>query len=141
MIIIAFHGSPFRLDHFKPSPFGIHAGNFDQSVHAATQKLSRIPFKLFESLHEDSDGWKGSIYRVRLTIHSTVRIADPRTPRKWRVAIERAKKDGYDSILYLNEYEGQTPSDSYCVFDPCQIEIVERLDGNEDCSSVMTCVI
>ena len=40
----------------------------------------------------------------------------------WEQGVERAKGKGYDGVVYLNEYEGETPADSWIAFNPNQIK-------------------
>lgn len=126
--LIAYHGSSHLFSHFKPSSSGLHFGTEDQAAHAATIKLARLPLKEFERIqaeHQTASRWLGRLYRVELDMQNTKRIADPRTPAAWSRIIKHARHEGYDSIVYANEYEGSTPSDSYCVFDPKQTKIIE----------------
>lgn len=128
-LIHAFHGTVFHFQSFKPSPSGIHAGTYDQAAHAATLKLGRIPLKEFENLAVSQQGWRGVIYRVEILLGRCKRINDPRTPAKWRRAIVGAKQEGFDSIVYLNEFEGRAPADSYCIFDSERIRLVSVIEG------------
>ena len=125
MMIHAHHGSPFTFNRFRECTSGLHFGTFDQAVHAATLKLARLPLLEFEQIQENPrNGWRGKIYHVALEIQKYKRITDPRTPKKWIQEIRRAKEDGYDAIVYTNDFEGSVPADSYCIFDPYQVKIL-----------------
>lgn len=123
--IEAFHGSASRFRSFKNSDYGIHAGTYDQAAHAATLKLGEIPLEKFEALQVDSNGWRGIIYRVRLDLGKSLRVEDPGTPKKWKKVISSARKNGYESIVYLNQFEGREEAESYCVFDSSKITILD----------------
>lgn len=126
-----YHGSPFRFKTFSASPSGIHLGTYDQAAHAATLKLARLPLKVFKGL-EEVNGRKGKIYVCEFSLGTTKRIDDPRTPQAWGKHIKKAQSEGYTSIVYLNEYEGTKPADSYCIFEPSQVFRLSFEAGNSE---------
>ncbi len=71
-------------------------------------------------------GWRGILLRVRLHMQRTKRQADARYPHAWAEQIRIARAEGFDSIVYLNEYEGEKDADSFVVFEPEQIAIIGR---------------
>lgn len=119
-IINVFHGSPYHFSEFKGSPAGIHFGTRDQAAHAATLKLGRIPLRDFERLQEVK-GWRGKIYSCSILVNNTKRIKDPRTASAWSRQIKKAISEGFDSIIYTNDFEGGEPESSYCIFSPTQV--------------------
>lgn len=119
----AYHGSPYKFDRFREHSSGLHFGTFDQAAHAAMNKLGRMPLAEFEKLPE-VNGWRGNIMLVRITCTKIKRVKDSRTPAAWSRVIKKALEEGYDALVYANDYEGRNAqSESYLVMNPAQIEI------------------
>lgn len=126
--VVAYHGTPFTFTEFTESPSGIHFGNLDQAAHAATIKLGKLPSHVFATLEPDSHGWCGRILKVQLSLGRTKRVKDARTAAKWVREIRKAISEGYDSLVYRNDFEGQAKgaTDSYVVFKASQARILGR---------------
>jgi hypothetical protein len=124
-----YHGTATHFTNFRASPAGIHLGTYEQAAHVATQKLSRLPLKDFEALKEDTQGFRGIILHCRVEMGITKRVKDARNSGGWARVIEKAKREGYDSLVYLNEWEGRDHADSYVVFDPGQIKSKQLATG------------
>ena len=111
-----------------------------------------VPFYTF---YEDSHfGTKGQandrvrsndtgvkIYEVFLNIRNPQRRADAdqdyledkdmTMSEFWEQSAERAKSQGYDGIVYLNEYEDKEhPADSWIAFNPNQVKSATENDGS-----------
>ena len=78
-----------------------------------------------------------TVYEVFLNIRNPKRVSD--TPKDWRdthseywyPVIQKAKDEGYDGIVYLNEYEdAEHPSDSWIAFRPEQIKSATENNGD-----------
>jgi hypothetical protein len=65
-----------------------------------------------------------NITDVYLSIKNPKRVKDQ--GQDWSAEIEKAKREGYDGIVYKNEYEDKG-SDSYIAFSPNQIKSVSNL--------------
>lgn len=122
--INAFHGTPYRFTRFQCPAGGIHFGTYDQAAHAATLKLARMPADQFAALPEGQSGFRGVIMQVRLHVQNIKRVRDARTPAAWSRCIRKARHEGFDALVYQNDYEGREPADSFVVFDPDRIEIL-----------------
>lgn len=125
MAILAYHGTPYEFTQFRVPASGVHFGTEDQAVHACTLKLARLPIKVFETLKPDAHGWHGRLMKVHLHILSPKRVKDARTASAWSRAIQRAKQEGFDALVYRNDFEGREAVDSYVIFDPDQVEIID----------------
>lgn len=68
------------------------------------------------------------VTQAYLCIRNPKRVNDQ--GEDWSAAIAQARSEGYDGIVYRNEYEDKG-SDSYIAFSPEQIMIINR-DRNED---------
>ena len=131
MIVRAFRGSPFKFSHFKDSASGIHFGTFEQAAHAATKKLAHMPLREFERL-EEINGWRGSIYECELILKNPKRVKDRCTPQAWSRAIKSAALEGFDSLVYKNEFEGTAAQDSYCLFDAQSVRAIAIMERKTD---------
>lgn len=124
MTISAFHGTAADFDAFRPSPSGVHFGSFDQAAHVASMALGRMRPEEF-ARRPEINGWRGRIIRVELAIENAKRIPDPMTDLGWIREIEKARAEGYDAIVYENDWEGREKADSYAIWDLDQVAITE----------------
>lgn len=120
-----FHGTVARFESFRVQPWGVHFGTFDQAAHVATQRLARLAPRAFARLEEDVRGWRGRIVSARLSLGRVVRLEDHRTPDAWARAVASAREAGFDSIVYLNAFEGRHAADSFIVFSRAQIDVID----------------
>lgn len=116
-----FHGTVARFERFRVPPWGVHFGTFDQAAHVATKRLARLAPRAFARL----EGWRGRIVSARLSLGRVVRLEDHRTPDAWARAVASAREAGFDSIVYLNAFEGRHAADSFIVFSRAQIDVVD----------------
>ena len=122
---LLYHGTPYTFTQFRVPVSGAHFGTLDQAAHACTLKLARLPMKVFETLERDGSGWLGRLMLVRLHITNAKRVSDARTAPAWSKAITKAKQEGYDALVYQNNFEGRQPEDSYVIFDASQVEVID----------------
>lgn len=125
MTITAFHGTAADFSWFRWAACGIHFGTLDQAAHAATNALARLSPQEFAQRPE-IDGWRGRIIKAELDIRNPKRLHDVRTNITWNFEVMQAEEEGYDAIVYINDYEGRHKADSYVVWDLEQIRIVEN---------------
>ncbi len=124
--IEVYHGTARSFERFAMRSSGLHFGTFEQAAHAATMKLAKLPLDLYGKLVPDGSGWCGRIIKVRLNVSNVVRVPDARTSSAWASIIKRERVNGADCLVYMNEFEGREPSDSFVVFDTDTIEILEH---------------
>jgi broad specificity phosphatase PhoE/2'-5' RNA ligase len=134
---IYYHGSKANFDNFQVSKDGgIHLGNVEQAVMRNSHRIVAVDVRAENPKRVRDDGGN------------------------WKTKIAQAKREGHDSIVYLNRYEGiglntvfSIPSatldklsdrefrkkvpeagDSMIVFSPSQIRVLGHIDpaNNED---------
>lgn len=76
---------------------------------------------------------RGAVYPVFLKIENPKRVVDQGTIGRgdWDDAIEKAKAEGYDGLVYKNTAEGEG-TDSYVSFNPKQIKSATGNNGDFD---------
>jgi len=77
------------------------------------------------AVNQQQDSYEPIYTEVFLSIKNPKRVADQRTDEAWTAAIAKAKAEGYDGLVYRNEFEDKG-SDSYVVFAPTQIKSVNN---------------
>jgi hypothetical protein len=103
------------FDVFHPNQ---HFGTLEQA--SRVLEVSRYP-------GVKPQGGDDSIYPVYLSIQNPKRVVDRAS---WDYAIRKAKKEGYDGLVYNNEMEGE--GDSYLAFYPNQIKSAVGNKGTFD---------
>jgi hypothetical protein len=119
-----YHGTSAEFSAFMECESGLHFGTFDQAAHAATRKLARMDHESFARLRCDDSGWPGRILRVALLVQRVERVRDCKTPQEWAAEINRARIRGVDCLVYVNEFEGREPGDSFVVWDASKVLIL-----------------
>lgn len=80
-------------------------------------------------LHGSNKSGEQYMYEVKLDIRNPMRVTnmyewgDPSFEGK---AIRQAKRQGYDSVIFDNGFDGEEHSEFYAVFDPKQVKIQNR---------------
>lgn len=136
--IVAFHGTPVLFDRFwVPDLDGVHFGSLEQASHRLCTVVARLPLSQFEKLPHLDGGQPGFIVQASIRMGRPLRVPDQRSPEQWRRVIAQAKAEGYDGLIYRNEYETPyTEGDSYVVFSEAQIsEISFPFNKPEDVKS------
>lgn len=120
---VAYHGTPVLFDRFRvPDLDGVHFGSLDQASHRLCIVVARLPLSQFAKLPHLDGGQPGFIVQASIRMERPLRVPDQRTPEQWRRVIAQAKAEGYDGLVYRNEYETPyTEGDSYVVFSESQI--------------------
>lgn len=123
MKLDAFHGTTSFFGNFNvPEDDGVHFGSLEQASHRLSVLAANLPIAQFEKLPRLEGGQPGVIVQVTIRMDRPLRVADQRTPEKWRRAIAEAKAEGYDGLIYRNDYEmPHAEGDSYVVFSEFQI--------------------
>lgn len=119
--LVVYHGttSDENFNTFKPdSHFGTRL-----SAHQRIEQLS------IRGRYGD-----GSLMPVYLSMQNPKRTADAITTAKWNLAVDAAKLEGHDGIVYRNEAEDKG-SHSYIAFKPEQIKSATGNNGNFDQAS------
>lgn len=124
-----YHGTARHFAAFMPSSAGVHLGSFEQAGHVATQQLARLSAPEFAALEEDAQGFRGIVLECGVELSRTRRVSDARNNGGWAQAVAAAKRQGYDSLVYTNQWEGRIPEDSFVVFEPRQIQILGIVAG------------
>ena len=159
---VVWHGGDFAMGDFTPNG-AMHFGTFDAAVTRLNDKLYGGEVRVEQNAdgeflweYEDFDdeefnlrgdksfASKEDAYREAfsklnylinpyfLNIRNIERTGDAVTD--WADVVEASKEDGYDGIVYLNDYE-DNGSDSYIAFTPTQIKSAEgntTFDANND---------
>lgn len=125
MRIQVFHGTAACFEQFKVPTSGLHLGTFEQAAHAATLKLGRLSPKAYEQLQPDPSGWNGRLILCELDVQRVLRVEDAKTPSAWAALIRKVSKD-FDCMVYANQYEGRHEEDSYVVFSPAHVRILDH---------------
>lgn len=120
---VTYHGTPVRFDRFRVSELdGVHFGSLEQASHRLCMLVARLPLPQFEKLPHLDGGQPGLIVRATIRMDRPLRVADQQAASNWRRVIAQAKAEGYDGLIYRNEYETPyTEGDSYIVFSESQI--------------------
>ena len=92
-----------------------HFGNLDQAEGKAGILLS-------ESRMIDAETIP-TIYIVMVTTNNSKRVKDV-GDNAWGLEIRKAEREGFDSIIYENEYEGEGMS--YIIFDSSDVTIIDK---------------
>lgn len=108
--LVVYHATPNDISSFDTRN-GSHFGTVDQS----------------EEIHDrhDFNGVSSGLNTIAayLSIKNPKRIDDlGPNPAAWRKAKELAESEGFDGLVYSNEFEGGEAQDSYVVFSPTQIK-------------------
>lgn len=122
--LLAYHGTAENFTRFEVPASGIHFGTLDQAAHAATIKLGQLPPDEFAQLTTDLQGWRGRIIKARLLVSNPKRVKDVQSPERWAKEIKKAQREGHDSIVYTNQFEGRKPADSHLLWSTDNIEIL-----------------
>lgn len=133
--VTAYHGTTRRFEQFSVGADGAHFGSLAQASHRLCSVTTRLPVDEFARLPTMSGGQPGLIVRAELVILKPKRIEDQRTALRWRKAIAQAKQEGFDSIVYRNDYEMPSEcSDSWVVFEQVQIGALSYPFNDDVCS-------
>lgn len=144
--MIVYHGTDLTLvNHSEPF------WQFYDDSHFGTLGQATFRRDSFEWMPKTTDALKQQsrvlpqrktitkIYPVYLNIRNPKRVSD--VPKDWEEThaeywqeqIEKAKQQGYDGIVYLNEYEDtKHPADSWIAFYPEQIKSADANRGTYD---------
>ena len=126
MILTAFHGTVTLFPNFRWDLAGLHFGTLEQAAHRCTILSGHLPLRAYEKLPLMEGGQPGFIAQVTLRVVQSRRLADQRTRRAWIRAIQSAQADGFDALVYRNDYEcPYQQADSWVVFRPDQILSME----------------
>ncbi len=122
--VVDDNGKPLRVYHGTSAEFNEFDNNYseDTGIHFGTQKAAnrRIESNIDE-FRDNIDGYR--IVPVYLAIKNPLRVDDYGGDREsWETAIGDAKDNGYDGLVYRNEFEGDGTEDSYVAFSPTQIK-------------------
>ncbi|MBP8275350.1 MAG: hypothetical protein KAX55_00455 [Propionivibrio sp.] len=120
---VAYHGTPVRFDRFRVSELdGVHFGSLDQASHRLCTLVAKLPLPQFEKLPLLKGGQPGFMVKAAIRLDRPLRVDDQQTEARWRRVIAKAKAEGYDGLVYRNEYEmPHSEGDSYVVFSESQI--------------------
>lgn len=134
--LVAYHGTPFEFTQFDDGVNGgIHFGTLSQASHVLSLKTAKLSLAEFEALPQLEGGQPGRIIAANLAIKNPKRVKDARTAEMWQFEIERAKAEGYDGLVYQNDFEGRDERDSWVVFSSSQVHRLDEPameDENED---------
>ena len=126
---VAFHGTAKSFTRFHVPPCGVHFGTLDQAAHAATIQLGRMDADQFALLEPNASGWRGRIIEAKLHFQFPKRVADAKTSECWEQEIRAAQDEGYDCLVYQNDFEGRKPEDSFIVW---RTELIEVVNPNHN---------
>lgn len=115
--LVVYHGTKNDFSAFLPNS---HFGTKDQA----------------DSILAEKRGKSGKqVIPVYLSIQKMKRVKDQEIAQRWADVIATAKRQGYDGLVYKNEFEGDGTQDSYVVFEPTQIKSAIGNNGNFDGSN------
>lgn len=134
--VVDENGEPMVVYHGTASDFTIfEAGTNDESY----RKWKVAHFGTKEQAEDIVKVRKGNkkIIPVFLNIRKPYRVADQEDTESWAYTANIAaggmfanqNGDSADGLVYLNEYEGKTPADSYAVWNPNQIKSATENSG------------
>ena len=131
-----------RTKTFRQHPKIVyHAGSFDRTKHIPMEEsltaFSEHPTDLMHfgtkaaavgrtGLPQDYAEKEGLVTAAYLSIQNPKRVKDQGTTAKWRAAVEQAKLEGYDGLVYTNEYE-DIGSTSYVIFNANQAKSTDNV--------------
>lgn len=122
MILTLFHGTVTPFSRFRSDPAGLHFGTLEQASHRCAFLSARLPLRAYEKLPLMKGGQPGFIAEVTLRVERPRRLPDQQTRQSWIRAIRAAQADGFDALVYRNDYEAaHQQADSWVVFSPDQI--------------------
>ena len=123
--VVDAEGKPMVVYHGTASDFAEF--NTDEGAHFGTAPAANERAGMF---------MRGNVMPVYLSIKNPKRVQDQANVKagEWGDAIEQAKADGYDGLVYRNDAE-DAGSDSYVVFDPAQIKSASGNNGRFDGSN------
>lgn len=84
---------------------------------------------LYSVLNTDSDIPEGEMTAAYLKIDNAKRVRDAGTG--WDAEVEKAKAEGYDGIVYQNQFEDKG-EDSYIIFSPEQVKSADPVTYDDD---------
>jgi len=124
--LVVYHGRVDDFNTFKDQEAtlmggGGALGHFGSSEQA--NKILRgwtISPEDYEWMTQNMKGKAPNIVPVYLSIKNPKRVEDDTLGPMWAYIIQRAKREGYDGLVYSNKVEGK--GDSYVPFYPEQIK-------------------
>jgi ADP-Ribosyltransferase in polyvalent proteins len=123
--MVVYHGT--QRAGFNKFYHEQHFGDLEQ-VHdiLSSKKLARdaIYFKRPVPDNSIEFGNNEAIYPVYLSIQNPKRVGDAGTTWSWRGEVDRARREGYDGLVYRNSNEGAGGKDSWVAFSPTQIKSI-----------------
>ena len=146
---VVYHGSNLTKNN-NSTPFYVfnpnsHFGTEGQATERLSQSQSKayMDFNLRYGMPLKMELTK--VYPVFLNIRNPKRVSDvpmdedvwDGTQREWwEKQVRKAKEQGYDGLVYLNEYEDREhPADSYIAFYPEQIKSADENVGTYDANN------
>lgn len=84
---------------------------------------------LYSVLNTDSDIPEGEMTAAYLKIDNAKRVRDSGT--EWDAKVEKAKAEGYDGIVYTNQFEDKG-KDSYIIFSPEQVKSADPVTYDDE---------
>lgn len=119
--LVVYHTTPYRFDAFDTKT-GAHFGTLNQAEEIA----DRLDF------NGQTEGL--NTMPVYLSIKNPKRVADLGSdPQAWKQAKDKAEFEGYDGLVYTNQFEASGDrADSYVAFRPEQIKSAIGNTGNFD---------
>ena len=127
--VVDENGEPMVVYHGTDQDFNVFDIHTDPHK-SFTWKIAHFGTKeQAEDILRTSKGAK-RLMEVFLNIRNPYRISDQEDNDSWRYAAKQAANGMFadqngvkaDGLVYLNEYEGKVPADSYAVWNPSQIK-------------------
>ena len=115
--LVVYHGTKNDFTSFNPDS---HFGTKDQA----------------DSILAEARGKVGKrVMPVYLSAQKMKRVKDQEIAQRWSDVVATAKRQGYDGLIYKNEFEGDGTQDSYVVFKPEQIKSAIGNSGDFDATN------
>lgn len=135
-----YHGSTAEFEKFSMAytagQLGIHFGS---TVDQAMWRLADSPGWLFEVKLDirnpvglpDTGGWHGYELVNILSRLPTTKEVKWHSSMSDRVIRQKLQSLGYDSVVYRNKFEGESPGPSVIVFNESQITVISKTPVNQ----------
>lgn len=112
--MVVYHGTKNDFTSFNPDS---HFGTKDQADTILAERRGKVGKRVMP---------------VYLSVQKMKRVKDQEIAQRWADVVATAKRQGYDGLIYKNEFEGDGTQDSYVVFNPEQIKSAIGNNGDFD---------
>ena len=120
-----YHGGSFMRGRDIPMMGKKDGPDFPYDfMHFGTKASALARTSAFNEAEAEAKGF--DITPAYLSIQKPKYVKDQGTTAKWSKVVEQAKAEGYDGLIYTNEYE-DVGSTSYVIFDPGQAKSTDNV--------------